>query len=290
MREAAILRRYGPFIGCAAALACGGGRTVSGESESDAGTHGGGTEATATDSGTSVTTATTATTDPGETSGGSGGSGTEDCPAPGGSIATWMLGGLPLDQPWPDLSCLVEDLATAGDATTVDLECGGGLSMPVSLEVTLSPGAVWPLSPGDSVLVNVVIDPQWWTNRWLTIRVGTPAPEGLSPGALVFGAIDSTTPVPPGMENFFAPLTLQTQYGDCVPTEDLTGCGLAQRVGIAFTNAAVTDTVWDQTGRSLGTMASYTVAVEQALEYSEVICDDFTQSWYRAALLATPGG
>jgi hypothetical protein len=168
----------------------------------------------------------------------------------------------------------------------IGLDCGGIVETTVT--ISASPIIDITIEPSWTVELHYIEDQPWWTDYYFTLRAG--ADTGVyAPGGLIVAGTNATRPTPWGDDGFFRPFQVGSVVQGCLPVPDpVTGCGDEERVAIGF---SIDNDLWDVLDGSSGRLEGeppFRVNVERAVEYRNVTCDDFAESWFTAVLAAQP--
>jgi hypothetical protein len=144
------------------------------------------------------------------------------------------------------------------------------------------------IEPGWEVEVNYIENQPWWIEYFFTVRAITPS-NAYGPGDLIVAGMNATRPTPWEDDGFFRPFLLEPVAQGCIPVPDpVSGCGDEERVALVF---AVENDLWyvlDGDSARIEGDPPFHVNVERAVEYRDVVCDDFAESWFTAVFAAQP--
>jgi hypothetical protein len=128
----------------------------------------------------------------------------------------------------------------------------------------------------------------WWIEYFFTVRAG-PDTGVYAPGDLIVAGINATRPTPWGDDGFFRPFLLEPIPQGCIPVPDPeSGCGDEERVALGFEIDYDWWEVLDGHSAWIEMEPPFQVNVERAVEYRDVVCDDFAESWFTAVFAAQP--
>jgi len=206
------------------------------------------------------------------------------CTPEGGVTVSFEISGAPMTEPLDlERECTVEWTAM-GDSNMFEI----GLGCPESpdlvaiyvITITASPEVYVYLPEGSSVLFSYVEEYPWWQNRWFSIRY----PEG----SLAIAGVDAQSLAPYGLDPYgwYSPLGIWIASGYCpwVPGD----CGDQEREAIGVSFEETVATVFDGNEASVGMWGLYSISVETAEVYHNVMCDDFPNEWYKALFVSLP--
>jgi len=164
------------------------------------------------------------------------------------------------------------------------LDCGGVDA--TTITVAASPFIDIIIEPGWTVELDYIEDQPWWIDYYFTMRAG-PGNGVYAPGDLILAGVNATRPTPWGDDGFFRPFMLESYPQACIPVPDPeSGCGDEERVALGGSNFEWA--LLDGTSGIVGEGIAFRVNVERAVEYRDVVCDDFPESWYTAIMAAQP--
>ena len=267
-----------PFLlvlALASTLACGddGGAEGSDEAETS-------TSATDTTDATDTNTSDTNTSDTGE----------GECTIEGDAQVAFSLTGVDVGQAldWA-LTCTVASVGPASSGTAIMLsQCSeaapGPNPAPTELELVVdsTPPSQPLIQLGQTLQLHWVQEPPFYAGRWFTLRS-----EG---DTLLLAGIDGPSILPPNSPSFgFDPVEV-TFVGSSCELVDASGCAMAQRWGLELGWDGVTTTIADSNAGYVGQLVSYHGIVDAAIQYSDIVCDDFASATIVALLVLIPEG
>jgi hypothetical protein len=203
----------------------------------------------------------------------------EPSPEPHGPTISWTVDGTEWPD-WIDVSeiCDIDSARADEDGLwLVRLTCWteGGEMHSRSLEVSLGPYGWLPLWEGERVEFRYVTDPIHWVNRWFEIR--------WLDGDMIVGGMDGSEPFPARPSTFFSPLSISVVGGYC-PREASDCYDLERQALYVEYEYGGEALVFDSTIGYVGEWGDYTIMVDEAVGYHEIMCTDIPGGWYTAIM------
>ncbi len=188
------------------------------------------------------------------------------------------------------LTCTVAAVGPSGDATSISLsDCTqtnpGPVPPPSQLELVV--GSTPPSQPlveaGGSVQLHWVQEPPFYAGRWFTLRNATGQ-------TLLLAGIDGPSTLPPNSPSFgFGDVDVAFVGSDC-ELFAANDCGTGQRWALELGWDGVTTVIADSNAGFVGQLVSYRGIVDAAINYTDIVCDDFASATIVALLVVIPEG
>ncbi len=245
---------------------------------------GGGTTTSASGSGTASSTESNGTSD---SEGGDSTTGgpicmEEPCGIPPElevGAAEWTLdgGGFP-SRAIVGAACTVGDVTEDAGELVIVLQCGEleehVLRMPSNSVTPLF------LTEGTPVILDFQFETPFWINTWFSLRT--------TDDVLLVAGVSSSSLLPAANVFFFAPISLESHDGPCLPDCGVAECGVDQRLalGVAIGDDAPVE-VQDGSMEIFGELSSYAILLERATRFIEndpPECADIPSGWYQAVI------